>query len=70
MSKEALAIALVSVTVTRLSVTQSTLVTTVGQNLEVAPDVVLHVTDLIYTLATEATDQHLHHASCQCICGH
>lgn len=35
-----------------------------------SPSVVFHVTEFVYTLATDSTDQILHRASCPYIFGH
>ena len=58
----ALALALVSVAVARLCIALSTLPAFKGQDLEVTPRVIFHVTELVYALATDTTDQVLHGA--------
>ena len=51
---------LVSVTVARLGIALSAIDALIGQDLEVAPGVILHVTELVYALVTDATCQFLH----------
>ena len=58
----ALALALVSVAVAGLCIALTTRPAFKGQDLEVAPRVIFHVTEFVYALATDTTDQVLHGA--------
>ena len=52
----ALALALVSITVARLGIALTTFAALKGEDLEVSPRVIFHVTEFVYTLATDTTD--------------
>ena len=52
-----------SITVARLCIALSTLAAFKGQDLEVAPSVIFHVTELVYVLVADTADQVLHGAS-------
>ena len=58
-----------SIAVACLSVALSTLPAFIGQDLEVTPCVIFHVTEFVTLLATDATDQVLHGAPRQYIIG-
>ena len=59
-----------SITVARLGISLSTLAALKGQDLEVASHVIFHVTELVYALATDTTDQILNGSTGPYILGH
>ena len=52
--------ALVSISVARLRIAIPAIYALKGQDLEVAPGVILHVAEFVYALVTDAADQILH----------